>query len=222
MDLIDTDKLNEMVASIKAHRSFRTNAVEFMLLVALLVLIVVMLSLVLRPRRKVPPHKSLPVLAGDQVVSVVMLNETPNIRIFRNIINDREITHIVNKFQHKLKPSTVTGSNHKDERSKVRTSSTAFLPAGKEDAVIDAVEKRLVLLTGIPIKNWETLQLLRYEPGQLYRPHHDYFSPSSPVKFNRTMTVLIYLNDIKPEHKGGTQFPKLDLVVQPEKGAGVA
>jgi prolyl 4-hydroxylase len=43
-----------------------------------------------------------------------------------------------------------------------------------EDPLTQTVLQRIENLTGIPDSNSEYLQLLRYEPGQFYKTHHDY------------------------------------------------
>ena len=60
------------------------------------------------------------------------------------------------------------------------------------------------------------LQLLRYEPGQYYLPHHDFI----PIDVERQqgpriLTVFLYLNDV--ESGGETEFTMLDLRVTPRK-----
>lgn len=59
--------------------------------------------------------------------------------------------------------------------------------------------------------------MLRYEVGEYYQTHHDYIPYQLERQAGvRIMTVYMYLNDV--EEGGGTQFPKLDLTVQPKRG----
>ena len=58
----------------------------------------------------------------------------------------------------------------------------------------------------------EPLQILRYQPGQEYRPHFDWLD----VGNRRVMTALIYLND---DYEGGeTAFTKTGLKVKGRTG----
>jgi prolyl 4-hydroxylase len=60
-------------------------------------------------------------------------------------------------------------------------------------------------------------QVLRYQPGQHYRTHHD-FGPSQ-VKLAcgpRILTFFLYLSDV--EEGGETAFPRLNLKVAPKRG----
>ena len=86
-----------------------------------------------------------------------------------------------------------------------------------EDPHAQNVMKRIELLTGIPEKNSENLQLLKYEVGQFYKTHHDYIDnqeefPAGP----RLLTAFLYLSDV--EAGGGTDFPGLGITVLPKKG----
>jgi prolyl 4-hydroxylase len=42
--------------------------------------------------------------------------------------------------------------------------------------MVDRVNRRLADLTMLPPENGEAIQVLRYEIGQYYRPHHDFFA----------------------------------------------
>lgn len=70
----------------------------------------------------------------------------------------------------------------------------------------------------------ESLQGQRYEPGQYFHPHTDYFSGDNfnancLHSGNRTHTLMIYLNE--GMEGGETNFPKLDLSFKPEKGTAL-
>jgi prolyl 4-hydroxylase len=68
----------------------------------------------------------------------------------------------------------------------------------------------------------ESWQIARYEPGQYYRPHHDYFNIKNHkdyVKNDRVATVILYLTD---DFKGGQTFFKiLNIKISPMQGAMV-
>lgn len=59
--------------------------------------------------------------------------------------------------------------------------------------------------------NGEDMQVLRYEPGQKYDPHYDYFADKVNIARggHRLATVLMYLSDVG---KGGeTVFPMAEV-----------
>lgn len=86
-----------------------------------------------------------------------------------------------------------------------------------EDKMVKAINSRICNLTGIPEANSEDLQLLRYEPGQYYKIHHDYIEFEIDRQGGpRLITVYLYLNDV--EAGGGTNFPDLDVTVMPKRG----
>ena len=61
-------------------------------------------------------------------------------------------------------------------------------------------------MTGTGFNNGEDLQIVRYEPGQFYKVHHDQntavWAPQGP----RVLTFFMYLNT--PEGGGETWFPQ--------------
>jgi prolyl 4-hydroxylase len=107
-----------------------------------------------------------------------------------------------------LAPSTVVGTNG-PVSSGIRTSAGTFL-AKKQDDVVRRVEARMALAAGLPEANGEGMQILRYDVGQKYDPHFDYFhdtTNASPKRGGQRMaTMLVYLADT--ESGGETTFPK--------------
>lgn len=66
---------------------------------------------------------------------------------------------------------------------------------------------------------FEPFQVLKYQPGQFYRNHHDQnsglFTPQGP----RLYTFFIYLST--PKEGGGTLFTDLNVTVPAVKGSAV-
>lgn len=58
-----------------------------------------------------------------------------------------------------------------------------------------SVAFRIALYSNIPVENGEALHILRYEDGQEYKPHHDFFHDSVNVADGgqRCATMLMYL-----------------------------
>jgi prolyl 4-hydroxylase len=106
-----------------------------------------------------------------------------------------------------------------------RTSTNAWCTDGcEEDPISRDIWKRIEQLTGIPEKNSEHFQILRYEEGQFYNVHHDYI-PEDADRPNgvRILTFFMYLSDVV--EGGGTNFPRIGdppgLTVVPKKGRAV-
>ncbi|WOL11930.1 putative prolyl 4-hydroxylase 3 [Canna indica] len=93
---------------------------------------------------------------------------------------------------------------------RIRTSSGAFLRRG-EDEIIMAIEKRIAQYTFIPTEHGEGFQVLHYEVGQMYIPHHDYFFDEYIIenKGQRVATLLMYFSDV--EEGGETFFPHAEV-----------
>ena len=107
-----------------------------------------------------------------------------------------------------MKDSKVVNSTSGERMaSTVRTSSGAFLNHAKygDDPVIANIERRMNIWSNLPHENGESLQILRYELSQEYKPHFDYFFDAEHKKNNRMATILVYLST--PEEGGETIFP---------------
>jgi prolyl 4-hydroxylase len=116
------------------------------------------------------------------------------------------------------RPSTIADPNGD---SYFRTSETCDLEPN-EPAVRD-VEARLFSLTGIDPAYGEPIQGQRYEVGQEFKAHTDYFEPNGQdfVKYcsvagQRTWTFMAYLNDV--DAGGATRFKVIDKMFQPRRG----
>lgn len=110
-------------------------------------------------------------------------------------------------------------------RHTARTSTSTFFHRA-DTPLIDKIEKRIAALTSWPVTHAEGLQMLRYEIGQQYKSHFDWFNDdkSGAAKHlerggQRVSTTIIYL--ATPEKGGATFFPKVGLSVSPKRGSAV-
>ena len=103
-----------------------------------------------------------------------------------------------------------------------RTSSTYFLPRDQNYSFLREIEEKVAVLTGKPIENIEYMQVVKYTPGQEFKPHHDWFTPEY-MQINggkqRQYTFFVYLNDASED--AGTAFPKLGLSFKPVRGTAL-
>jgi prolyl 4-hydroxylase len=109
----------------------------------------------------------------------------------------------------------------KEKWEDVRTSYSCNLKAG--DSLIVEIETRIAALLGIDKVQGEPLQGQRYEQGQRFREHADFFYVDEPYwkeyephGGQRTWTAMIYLN--KPDAGGATRFKLLDMQIEPSLG----
>lgn len=118
-----------------------------------------------------------------------------------------------------LDPSLGTGGEHS-----IRNSSDAAFDPLLEDFYLRLLQLRMATAAGCELVQGEQLIVLRYQPGERYLPHRDYFSPSAlaahrPDAGQRMTTVCVYLNPVTAG--GGTEFPDLGIRIEPQPGAAV-
>ncbi|HEX8484723.1 2OG-Fe(II) oxygenase [Sphingomonas sp.] len=85
------------------------------------------------------------------------------------------------------------------------------------------IDESIAHLLGVDPRNGETMQGQRYDIGQQFRAHHDYFHEAEKYWADmercggqRTWTAMIYLNDV--EEGGSTWFPQAGIRVSPKRG----
>jgi prolyl 4-hydroxylase len=109
----------------------------------------------------------------------------------------------------------------KDKYEDVRTSYSCNLNV--HDPLVAEVETRIAGWLGIERSWGEPLQGQRYQTGQQFREHADFFyidepywAEYEPHGGQRTWTAMIYLNE--PGGGGATAFKFLDLAIVPQIG----
>lgn len=150
-----------------------------------------------------------------------VLSWDPRIFLFQRLLTEEECDHMVSKAGPRLSRSGVVDVDQPNHEtvSNIRTSYGMFFERG-EDAVIRGVEQRLSEWSLIPEGHGEGLQVLRYEDGEEYQPHFDYFFDTLSVSNggNRLATILIYLAE--PEFGGETVFPNVPVPPSQTLAAG--
>lgn len=150
--------------------------------------------------------------------------KNPDVALYNNFLSEVECALLIWMSSNKLKRSQVVDNQNGGEYvDTARTSHGTHFQVG-ENVVIANIERKISEVTGYPIENGEGLQILRYEEGQEYRPHFDYFDPNSPavsnqLSNNRVCTFLMYLNT--PEEGGETIFPDAGISVSAKQGSAV-
>ena len=152
---------------------------------------------------------------------------SPRIFRIRRLLSDEECHHLVAAARPFLRRALVLDRNSGDRiHDEARRSMNARLADPLRDVVVCNVEERLSRCALLPPANAEPVSILRYGPGDEYRPHADYYDPARPGSATglaqggqRLATVLGYLNDV--EGGGDTVFPKLDVSVIPRRRDGL-
>tara|TARA_R110000765_G_scaffold172712_1_gene277608 strand:+ start:687 stop:1301 length:615 start_codon:yes stop_codon:yes gene_type:complete len=137
-----------------------------------------------------------------------------------NFIDPNEAKYLMRMIDKYAEKSMVVGlGKQANEYSVARTSCTANLVAN--DPTVESTHKKIAKYLGLNIKKGESLQGQRYEVGQYFRDHQDYFKGDSYDRNclssgNRTYTFMLYLNH---NFEGGyTNFPHLKKEIKPEQG----
>jgi len=171
-------------------------------------------------------HQGNLIRTSDRDVRVLMRLNEPVVAVLDDVLSADECDAVIALARDKLAPSaTLSPATGKNQVRDTRTSSGAFLPEG-DSALLRRLNRRIAEITNSPVENGEALHVLHYGVGAEYRPHPDYFEPSSPGFAatlrrggQRVATLIIYLNDV--DDAGDTVFPHLGLSVVPKKGAAV-
>jgi prolyl 4-hydroxylase len=143
----------------------------------------------------------------------IQLSAAPDARIFRGLLTSAECAYLIQVAEPLLQPSVVYNDAGEEVRNPIRTSDGMGFYWLIEDPAIHALNRRVAHATRTSYEQGEPLQVLRYVPGQEYRPHYDYLEA---VDNPRPWTALIYLND---DYEGGaTRFVKTGLDVRGRAG----
>ena len=156
---------------------------------------------------------------GDPAVPFELesLSQSPEVTLFPSLLSPEECDYLIDVAMPALQPSTVvdpqTGALVPNP---VRTSDATGFPLVAESPAIHALCRRIATASGTNVRQGEPLQVLRYRPGQEYRPHFDAIGGADN---QRVLTFLVYLNE---EYEGGeTEFTKSGLKTKGRKGDGL-
>ena len=149
----------------------------------------------------------LPQLREDFKAERDRVSDDPHIEIVRALLSAAECAYLIERAEPLLKPSFVDdGRTAMGRPDPIRTSHGAAFVPHDEDLVVQAINRRIARATSTEAGNAEALYVMRYTPGQQYRPHVD----ALPGLANqREWTAIAYLNDAF--EGGATAFPELGL-----------
>jgi prolyl 4-hydroxylase len=167
------------------------------------------------------------IVAPDgQHIEVLLTLAAPRLVLLGNVCTAEECDELAALSNQRLAPSPVVAD--RDGVNQVhahRTSRSAMLQRG-ETELITRVEARLAFLARWPVENGEPMQVVRYEPGDEYRAHYDWFDAALPGPRKhlerggqRVGTFVIYLSEVG--QGGGTAFPNVGLEAMPKIGGAV-
>ncbi|MFL6726201.1 MAG: 2OG-Fe(II) oxygenase [Sphingomicrobium sp.] len=144
-------------------------------------------------------------------------SSSPDAWTFDDFFSAAECRYLIDAAAPLLQPSVIVDPTTGSLRPHpIRTSDGAAFPWVSEDLVIGALNRRIAAASATELGCGEPLQVLRYRPGQEYRPHLDAL-PSGDNQ--RILTMLVYLND---DYTGGeTLFTRTGLKFPGGAGNGL-
>ena len=134
----------------------------------------------------------------------------PRVVAADNVLTEEECATVRALAKPSLKRSKVVHPGNSSEGlDSVRTSSGMWIH--KETPEVAKIRAAVSELVGKPKAHFEALQILKYEPGEKYVHHSDFFEAHMKEYIgtagNRIATAIVFLNSI-PEGEGGeTGFP---------------
>ncbi len=150
--------------------------------------------------------------AGDPlaVAGPEILSEAPYVARLPGLLTPAECDFLIGLAEPRLKPARIFHEGKgRFVEDPLRRSDAAGFPLVSEWPAVHALNRRLARAGGSDVARGETLQVLRYAPGQEYRPHLD----AVPGLVNqRETTVLVWLNE---DYGGGeTVFDRIGVTVR--------
>lgn len=176
---------------------------------------------------------SLPGSCSNPIPRFTTFRKEPLIRIYEDIFTPEEAAHFIAEATPHLESSQDIEAKHVERGGSKggRTNQRHWLPR-HHDAVVQTVVKRVSDIVGINSSHVEGPQVILYQSGQRYGPHHDGFNMSSERGLaevskkkggQRVLTALGYLHS--PDEGGNTCFhsrdphkEELPLCVEPRAG----
>ncbi|KAI9599044.1 hypothetical protein BDF19DRAFT_113729 [Syncephalis fuscata] len=157
---------------------------------------------------------------------IKIVRSDPLIMVIEDFLQPGEANHMMNISASSMTRSGLQFSDGVRFQDDVRTSTTSWITYDT-DAVTHCIQERVQQFTSIPAEDIEALQVIRYQPGQQYKPHYDFmreddmlmFDDWSRIKGQRWATMIVYLN--APQAGGATIFPRLNLAFPPVKNSAI-
>jgi prolyl 4-hydroxylase len=140
-----------------------------------------------------------------------LVSADPHIEVVQGLFSAEECRYVRLIADPWMEPAMIYGTDGNAIRDPHRDSDNMVVSPLAEDLVIQAINRCIAAASGTQYAWGEPLHVLRYRPGQQYRPHHDAHGLGPPEK-RRMATALLYLN---ADYEGGeTHFPEIGITVR--------
>ena len=147
--------------------------------------------------------------------------ETAEIWSIPEFVSADECARLIAEVNRTAKPSDLLDQGYGHERAHRTSYSGDF---NSDDPFVKMIERRIDDTLGLPHENGETIQGQRYDVGQEFRAHMDWFWTKAPYwkreeqqGGQRCFTAMLYLNDV--EEGGETHFHNIGVTIAPQQGA---
>ena len=143
----------------------------------------------------------------DAMPALEMVSETPWVARADGLIAPDVAAFLIDLTTPRFRPALAFDeASQRFVNHPTRIATAAAFPAVMEWPLVHALNRRIARLSGTVVEQGEPLQVLRYGPGDEYRPHLD---AVPGVANQRIMTVLIALSD--GFEGGATVFPEAGI-----------
>ena len=153
---------------------------------------------------------------------MVEYSKTPIALVYENILTEYQCNSLINFVKNNnllFKSEVYNKQTNKIEFDSVRTSSNCSV-FYEEHIVAVEIRKIVSDIIKLPIENFEPIQIVRYEVGEHYGLHYDYFEEGNTDVLDeggqRLWTAFIYLNDV--DSGGETNFVYGGEKIKPRRG----
>jgi prolyl 4-hydroxylase len=151
--------------------------------------------------------------APDALPAARKLSDAPKVSHVAGLFSAPECAWLRALAEAGFGPSYVNDAQGRQVLDPIRQSDGSTLHWLIENPALHALNQRIAAISGTVADQGEALQILRYRPGQQYRPHLDQVRV---VPNPRAVTVLVWLNQ---DYEGGeTRFTQTGLSVKGRTG----
>ncbi len=123
-----------------------------------------------------------------------LLSADPHVEVVAGLFSAAECRYLQLLADPWLEPAMIYTTTGEGTRDPHRDSDNMVVTPMTEDLVVQSVNTTIAAASETDPRWGEPLHILRYRPGQQYRPHHDAHA-FAPVAQRRLATALLYLND---------------------------
>lgn len=179
-----------------------------------------------QPQSSIHFPPSLSMFPKARAVDHQQMNADPPITVFNDVLDVIDRAYLMFLSQPHLRRAHVIDpeGDKSGKVSNVRTNMSTYIPFEVVDIIGRYIEMKIINATGEDLLMSEPMSILKYAPGEYYRPHLDYFDPKLSVSDTfmedggqRIASAVTYLT--APSKGGGTSFPNLGLTVPPAAGS---